>query len=124
MDAICSSAVEKSISGNSACTSASVMPLSSSDWICMSMAMYSVIAPSSMAEVRALISARIAGFSLSEAALYSRSFWFSRSTSDAAFWTSSCSQTGATIPDKSCAYSIAAFRRSSTYFALSASIAA
>ena len=84
MDAICSSAVEKSISGNIACTSASDMPLSSRDWICVRMAMYSVIAPSSMAAVMAFRSSSSAGFSVSLAALYSRSFCVSVSTSAAA----------------------------------------
>ena len=84
MAAICSSAVVKSISGNMAWISLSDMPLSSRDWICVSMAMYSVIAPSSMAAVMAFRSSSRAGFSLSFAALYSRSFCVRASTSDAA----------------------------------------
>ena len=86
--------------------------------------MYSVIAPSSIAAVSSLRSASKAGFSASPAMLYSRSFWLSASTSAAACWMSSCSQTGSTMSASNAAYSCAADLLCSLYLALSASMAA
>ena len=47
MDASCSSAVDTSMSGNSACTSSMLMPLVSNSEICVSTPAYSVRLPSS-----------------------------------------------------------------------------
>ena len=88
------------------------------------MPMYSASAPSSMAAVSAFRSSSRAGFSLSLAALYSRSFWLSASMSAAACWMFSCSHTGSTMSANSAAYSCAAVLRCSLYLAFSASMAA
>ena len=72
------------MSGNSSFTSPSLMPLSISDWICVSRPMYSTSEDSSMLAASSFNSPSMPCFSSGVAALYSRSACVNRLTSAAA----------------------------------------